>query len=253
MTVLTPPTAAPAVDEAALRVDLAAAFRIAVRMGWHESVGNHFSVAVSGDGRRFLLNPRWRHFATIRAGDLLVVDAGDEATMDRPDAPDPSAWCLHGALHTACPQSRVILHCHPPFATALCGLADPSILPIDQNTARFFERVALDLAFGGMADEAAEGARIARLLGDRSILVMRNHGVTVTGPTVAYAFEELYFLEKAARTLMLAYASGRPLQVLPDDIARKTRDAWAAYAGAADAHFAYWKQELDRTEPDYSD
>jgi ribulose-5-phosphate 4-epimerase/fuculose-1-phosphate aldolase len=78
--------------ERALRVDLAAAFRLAASFNWHEAVGNHFSVAVSADGRHFLMNPRWRHFSRIKASDLQWFDSQDEQTLQRSDAPDPSAW-----------------------------------------------------------------------------------------------------------------------------------------------------------------
>src|SRR3954467_5477721 len=83
----------------ALRVDLAAAFRLAVEMQWHESVGNHFSVAVSADGKQFLMNPKWVHFSLIRASDLVLLDSSDAQTMSRPDAPDATAWCIHGQIH----------------------------------------------------------------------------------------------------------------------------------------------------------
>jgi ribulose-5-phosphate 4-epimerase/fuculose-1-phosphate aldolase len=238
-------------DETELRIDLAAAFRIAHRLGWHESVGNHFSAAVSADGKRFLLNPKWRHFSAIRASDLLLLDADDPEVMTRADAPDASAWCIHGTVHAMLPEARVLLHCHPVHATALCTLQSPEILPIDQNTARFFGRVAVDTGFGGMADEAEEGRRIAACLSGKSVLLMGNHGVSVAAPTVAAAFEDLYFLEKAAQTLLLAHASGRPLSVMPDDLAAKTAADWQDYAGMAEAHFAHWKAVLDRDEPDY--
>ncbi len=128
-------------DEASerdLRVDLAAAFRLAVAFDWHESVGNHFSAAVSSDGTRFLMNPRWMHFSAIKASDLLLLDAADPDVMMRPNAPDASAWCIHGSIHRARPHAKVLLHCHPPYATALASLKDPTMKPIDQNTARFF-------------------------------------------------------------------------------------------------------------------
>lgn len=76
-----------------IRVDLAAAFRLAVQFGWDESVANHFSAAVSADGKKFLMNPRWRHFSTLRAKDLLLLDADDVSTMSRPDPPDPASRC----------------------------------------------------------------------------------------------------------------------------------------------------------------
>ena len=121
-----------------MRVDLAAAFRLAAAMNWHESVGNHFSLAVSPDGKKFLMNPRWKHFSLIRASDLLLLDSEDPATMTRADAPDPSAWCIHGRIHANLAHARCLLHLHPPYATALVALADPELKPIDQNTARFY-------------------------------------------------------------------------------------------------------------------
>lgn len=242
---------ADAADPATLRVDLAAAFRLAVEFDWDESVGNHFSAAVSADGRRFLMNPRWRHFAAIRASDLLLLDADDPDTMRRADAPDASAWCLHGTVHRRIPAARVLLHCHPPYATALACLKDPRMQPIDQNTARFFGEVGLDLGFGGLADEAAEGERIASALGDRPILLMGNHGISVSAATVAQAFEHLYFFERASRTLMLAYASGQPLSIMSDAVATRTASGWKAYHGTAFAHFEYLKTMLDRKDASY--
>ncbi len=238
--------------EWALRVDLAAVFRLAVEFDWHESVANHFSAAVSEDGKMFLLNPRWQHFSTIRASDLLLLDADDEQVMNRENAPDPSAWCIHGAVHAQVPRARVLLHCHPPYATALCGLKDPSIKPIDQNTGRFFNRVAVDLDFGGLANEEEEGIRIAKNFGTHSVMIMGNHGVSVVDETVARAFESLYYLERAAKTMLLAYNSGQPLNVMDDELAEKVACGWADFLGTGDAHFAHWKQVLDRREPDYA-
>ena len=247
----TPIAAARQYSEAELRIDLAAAFRLAVEFGWHESVGNHFSAAVSADGKRFLMNPRWRHFARLKASELLLLDADDGETMARPNAPDASAWCIHGAIHRARPEARVLLHCHPPYATALATLKDPVMKPIDQNTARFFDLVSYDLGFGGIADEADEGARIVEAMADKPILLMGNHGLTCTAPTVAEAFEHLYFFERAAQTLMLAYASGQPLNVMGDNLARKTAEGWRAYSEAAFAHFEQLKQMLDEKDPSY--
>jgi ribulose-5-phosphate 4-epimerase/fuculose-1-phosphate aldolase len=234
------------------RVDLAAAFRLAVRMDWHEAVGNHFSLAVSDDGRRFLLNPRWRHFSTLRASELLLVDSDDATTMQRADAPDPSAWCIHGHLHRAVPHARCVLHVHPPYGTALATLADPTILPIDQVTAKFYNRVAIDRAYGGLADFAAEGERLACVLGSYRHMILGNHGVLCTGATVAETFDELYFLERAARTLVLAYSTGQPLKVLSPEVAERTAVGWEAYGNSAFCHFAELKRGLDGTDPSYA-
>lgn len=240
-------------DETAIRIDLAAAIRLSCRNDWHEGVANHFSAAVSADGRKFLVNPRWVHWSRVRASDLVLCDADDPATMERPDAPDPSAWSIHSALHRNLPQARVALHIHPPYATALCGLKDPTIKPIDQVTARFYKRLAYDMAFGGIASEGEEGERIAATVGNHRSVMMQNHGVTTLGASVAEAWDALYHLERAAKTLVLAYSTGQPLQVMPDDLAEETAAEWETYADAEFAHFAEMKRVLDAQEPDYKD
>lgn len=223
------------------QVELAAMFRIAAYYNWHEATANHFSLAVSDDGKEFLINPRWVHFENINASSLLHVDADDKEIMKRPDAPDPTAWIIHGHLHRVLPQARCVLHVHSPYATAIASLADPEIKPIDQNTARFYNRVAYDLHYDGMADNDDEGARLASALGNKSVMMMGNHGVLVTGPTVAEAFDTLYYLERACQTLVLAYSTGKPLATLSHEVAEKTAQSWEDYTGAADAHFKQTK------------
>ena len=240
-------------DEWRGRVDLAAAFRLAAEQDWHESVANHFSLAVSEDGKRFLMNPRWKHFARIRARDLLLLDADDTATMQRPDAPDPSAWCIHGAIHAALPHARCVLHVHSPYATAIACLADPAVPPIDQNCARFYNRVTIDRHYGGVADTVEEGRRLASVLGTRRVLIMANHGVLVAAPTVADAYDELYYFERSCKTLVLAYSTGRPLNVMPHELAERTAKDWEEYPSYASAHFAEMKALLDAKDASYSD
>lgn len=245
-----------AVDEAALqalRVDLAAAFRITDAFGWTESVGNHFSAAVSADGMQFLMNPKWKHFGEMRASDLLLLDARDTEVMARPNAPDASAWTVHGTIHRRVPAARVLLHAHTPYATALATLEDPRMLPLDNNTARFYGDLGIDTGFGGIADDAAEGERLAAALGENSCLLMGSHGISVSADTVAEAFEKLYFFERAAQTLMLAYASGKPLNVLSHEVAENTARGWHAYRGMAFEHFDYLKRKLDRADRSYRD
>ena len=240
-------------DEARLREDLAAAFRLAARFDWHESVGNHFSAAVSEDGTRFLVNPKWRHFALLRASELQILDANDTDTMSRPNAPDPSAWCIHGAIHARVPAARVVLHCHPPHALALCGLEDMTLPPIDQSTARFWGRVYYDQDMGGAPDDPAEGARIADILAEHPVMMMGHHGVTVIGESVAHAFEELYFLERACRNVILALSPGRPLRPMIDAMAQELVDMWTRFSDQGVAHFEELKTLLDREDPSWRD
>lgn len=241
------------IDEAQIRIDLAAAIRLSCRNDWHEGVANHFSAAVSADGRKFLVNPRWVHWSRVKASDLVLCDADDPLTMERPDAPDPSAWSIHSALHRNLPQARVALHIHPPHATALAGLKDPTIRPIDQVTARFYKRLAYDMSFGGIATAGEEGERIAGAIGNHSTVMMQNHGVTTLGTTVGEAWDALYHLERAARTMVLAYSTGQDLAVMADDLAEETAAEWETYHDEASAHFAEMKRVLDREEPNYKD
>src|SRR5229473_4017224 len=232
-----PASASRGADHRTARIDLAAAFRWFARLNMHESVANHLSVAVSADGAKFLINPRGRHFSRISAGDLLLLDANDSATLDRSDAPDPTAWHLHARLHARLPEARCVMHLHPKYATALACLQDPTMYPIDMNTMRFFGRVALDSGFSGMALSDGEGDRVAALMsGGKSVLLMANHGVLVIGASVAAAFDELYYFERAAETLLTCYAAGKALRIVPDAVAALTERQWRDYGQLAVDH-----------------
>ncbi len=245
------PVASGAAERTA-RIDLAAAFRWFARLDMHESVANHMSVAVSADGSQFLINPRGRHFARICAADLLLLDAHDSSTLERPDAPDPTAWYLHARLHARLPRARCVMHLHSKFATALACLADPTLYPIDMNTMRFFGRVALDADFSGMALSDGEGDRVADLMGEgKTVLLLANHGALVIGASVAAAFDEMYYFERAAETLLTCYATGKPLRVVSDDIAALTERQWRDYGQLALDHLDNIKAILDAEEPAY--
>ena len=238
----------------AQRVDLAAAFRWTARLDMHEGVANHFSLSVNEDGTQFLMNPNQVHFSLVRATDLLLIDANDARTMDRPDAPDPTAWGLHGALHRLCPHARCAMHVHSSYATVLACLKDPVLPPLDQNCAMFFDRVAYDLDYGGLAlDEEAERACAALADPLKKVLVMGNHGVMVVGDSVADTFNRMYYFERAARTYIQALWTGRELAILSDEVAEKTARETDNYPGQAERFLADIKRLLDRDEPDYAD
>ncbi len=235
------------------RADLAAAFRWTARLDMHEGVANHFSIAVNDSGSRFLMNRNQMHFARIRASDLLLIDADDPATYAGPNAPDPTAWGLHGALHAAVPHARCAMHCHSIFATVLSTLADSRLPPIDQNCATFFDRVVIDGDYGGLAFED-EGARCAALFTDpaKKVMVMGSHGVLVIGATVAETFNRLFYFERAAETYIRALQTGRPLRVIPDDIAEKTARELEAYPEQDVRHLAELRALLDGEGSDYA-
>jgi ribulose-5-phosphate 4-epimerase/fuculose-1-phosphate aldolase len=233
------------------RQDLAAAFRWTARLNMHEGIANHFSLAVSDDGARFLLNPYGRHFSRMQASELLLLDANNP-DHGNADNIDPTAWCIHGAIHRKVPHARCILHVHSKYATALSCLKDSTIPPIDQTTMRYFNRVAVDDGFDGMG-LGNEAERLAGTLGNHSTLIMGNHGVLVVGETVARTFDNLYYFERAAETVITAYQTGQPLRIASDEIAEKTARQWESYPNFGENHFAALKEILDREEPEYRD
>ena len=236
-----------------IRVDLVAAFRWAARLDLHEAVSNHFSAAVSDDGKQFLLNPRGRHFSRIRATDLLLLDADATGSAHNPEA-DPTAWFLHAHLHQHVPRARCVLHTHMPFTTTLTCLADFEFLMLDQNAARFHNRIAYDRQYNGMALDDSEGERVASLLGDdKSVLFLGNHGVIVVGASVGEAFDELYYLERAAELQVLALSTGRPLALLTEEMAALACKQWLEYPKFAELHFDELKRILDDESSDYAD
>ena len=240
----------PGMDFEDERIALACAFRWTARFDMHESVANHFSLAVDDAGRRFLMNPRGRHFSRIGASELLLLDGEDEATMDRPDAPDPTAWALHGSIHRSVPHARCVLHVHSKSAAVLACLADPTLPPIDINAMRFWGRMSIDDGFDGMSlDDEAE--RIATLVGDKPILLMRNHGVMVFGETVARTFDDLYYFERACSTYIAALQTGRELSIVSDQVAAKTEQQWRDYPDLSEDHFRELQAILDREDPSY--
>ncbi len=235
------------------RTDLAAAFRWTVRFNMHEAVANHFSLAVGDEGTQFLINPNLRHFSRIRASDLLLLDVNDKDVMDHPDAPDPTAWGLHGGIHQNCPHARCVMHVHSVHATVLASLADSTLPPIDQNSAMFYNRVVVDQEYGGLAF-ADEGARCAALLTDPKVkvMVMGNHGVLVIGDTVADTFNRLFYFERAAETYIRALSTGQKLRFLSHEIAEKTAVELENYPVSERTHLSELKLILDEEGSDYA-
>lgn len=235
-----------------LRAELAAAFRWAARLDYHEATANHFSVAVSDNGQEFLINPRGRSFSQMRASDLVLVDAALRESDSIARDVDPTAWILHGHLHRHVPQARCVLHTHMPYATALTCLRDFEFLMLDQNACRFYNRIAYDRHYSGMALDATEGERVASLLGDdKSVLFLGNHGVIVIADSVAQAFDELYYLEKAAQLQVIALSTGRELALIPNEIASLACKQWQEYPQVAELHFNSLMEILDSESSDF--
>lgn len=198
------------------RVHLAAAHRLAVLHELEEGIDNHFTVSVPGSDERYLVLPFGLHWSEARASELIVFDEAGN-TLEGEGVVELSAQCIHGPIHRIT-GARVVLHTHQTWALALNMLEDNRLVPASQTAAFFHGRVAYDDHYAGTADELAEGERLARLIGDKHTVFMKNHGVLVVGETVPQAYHRLYMLERVCRAQVLAMAAGRSLAVLADEI-----------------------------------
>jgi ribulose-5-phosphate 4-epimerase/fuculose-1-phosphate aldolase len=237
--------------ERAMRVDLAAAFRLAVRLDLHEGVCNHFS-AMLPDGKRFLLNRYGLHWSEVSASNLLALD-GAGNVLEGEGEIEKTAFYIHSRIHLGNPRATCVLHTHMPYATALTLLENGRLEMVEQNALRFHDDIAYDDEYNGLVVDNAEGDRLARVLGAKRVVFLANHGVIVVGPTVAEAFDALYYLERACRLQVLARSMGGKLRAVRPEVVRETYrlilNDTPKYAGA---HFEALKRMLDREEPTYS-
>jgi ribulose-5-phosphate 4-epimerase/fuculose-1-phosphate aldolase len=245
----------------AARVDLAAAFRLAVRLDLHEGVCNHFSVMLPGQEvgsveaphkATFLLNRYGLHWSEVTASNLLAVDAAGEVLAGDGEI-EKTAFYIHSRIHLANPRATCVLHTHMPYATSLTLLEGGRLEMVEQNALRFHDDIAYDDVYNGLVVDNAEGDRLARVMGSKRVMFLANHGVIVAGPSVAEAFDLMYYLERACRLQVLARSMGAKLRPVRPEVVEQTYKLILAdtpkYAGA---HFEALKRILDREEPAYS-
>jgi len=232
-------TEAQAADLKKRRRDLAAAFRLAAEFELNEGVCNHFSLVVPGDTERYLINPYGIHWSEMRPDDLLLID-GDGVIKEGWGEVEASARNIHIAGHRANPRHAAILHVHSPHATALTMVENGRLEMAHQTACRFLGRMAYQ-GFAGVASTAEEGERIAEAQKDNphaDVIFLEHHGVSIGGPTVAIAFDDLYYLERACRQQILAQSTGKPLKIIPDTQAKETARSWMqALDYQANKHF----------------
>ncbi len=203
-----------------LRDDLALALRAAAHHGLSEGVCNHFSVALPDATERFLINPRGLHWSEIGPDDIVLVDAQGAVLAGRHRV-EPTALFIHAAVHRIAGLA-VVLHCHMPYATALTLTVDRALDPtLSQNAMRFMGRIGIDANYNGLALDVAEGERIARAMQGKHVAFLANHGVIVGGATVAHAYDDLYYLERACLHQVLAQSTGRPLAPVAAELAAR--------------------------------
>jgi ribulose-5-phosphate 4-epimerase/fuculose-1-phosphate aldolase len=237
------------------RIDLAACHRIAARFGLNEAIDNHMTLMVPGHTDRFYLAPFGMHWSEIKASDFCEIDLTGRLVAGKGPI-EETAFFIHLPVHRSAMRARCVLHTHMPYTTALGVLERPGLRMVAQNSVMFYDDVAY-VDYNGLAFDQSEGERLARALGDKSVLMMHNHGVLVIGDSVPHAFERLYYLERAAQAQVLALSMGQPLRDIPEAVVRSTvaqLKAGVEVGGQdrADLHFAALKRMLDRSEPDYA-
>jgi len=237
------------------KIHLAAAHRLAVRDELDEGIDNHFTVTVPGYQERYLILPFGLHWSEARASDMIVFDESGK-TLEGEGTVELSAQCIHAPIHRIT-GARVVMHTHQTWAVALNMLKDNRLLPASQTAAFFDGHVAYDDTYTGTADFVEEGERLARLLGDRHVLFMKNHGVLVAGESVAQAYRRLYKLERVCRAQVLAMGTGKPLEVLAPEIVAAVQSPPEndrhSRAERERLYFEAMMRVLDRENPGYAD
>ena len=251
-----PLTALRATDAVAqAKTELAAAHRLAVLHELEEGIDNHFTVTVPGRDDRYLILPFGLHWSEARASDMIVFDESG-ATLEGEGVVERSAQCIHAPIHRIC-GARVVLHTHQPWALALNMLKDNRLLAANQTAAFLYGHIAYDDDYSGVADSLEEGERLAGVIGDKQILFMKNHGVIVTGDNIGQAYKRLYKLERVCRTQVLALATGRPIEVLSNDVVARvqapSKDDRHSRAERERLYFEAMMRVLDRQLPGYAD
>ncbi len=240
------------------RVDLAAAHRLAVMHGFNEGIFNHLTLRVPGTDDRYYQIPFGLHWSEVTASCFMEVGYDGKRLAGEGEI-ERSAYCIHAPMHRLIPAAAAVFHTHMPYASALSRLEDPTILPIGQTELGTAMRTAYDLTYTGLAFDPAEGERLAGVIGDKTVLIMANHGVATVGTTVAEAYDRLYYVERVAQVQLFAMWTNKPLRHLPQQVIDHTitafRNSGEKYGGRsnADWHFAALKRILDRKEPDYKD
>lgn len=242
---------------AQVKYDLAVAHRWAERWRWHEGVINHFTALAPGFRDRFFAIPYGIHWSEVEPGDFITVDL-DGRVLEGEGEIELTSLLIHAAMHRELPQAEVVLHTHQPNITALTCLEDQTLALCSQHATHFIGRVAYLNAYG-LAIEESIGGLINQAIGDKDILLMANHGVTVCGPTVSIAFDDLYALDRACEVQLLAQATQKKLREIPaGEAAELGAQARPKIIEEGDQHFRalrrlLWKEAPHLLTGGYSD
>ncbi|MBM3546938.1 MAG: aldolase [Alphaproteobacteria bacterium] len=226
------------------RVDLAAAFQLTYQFGWNRGIGNHYSLMVPNSDDTFFVNARGLLFSEITASNLIRCDFKGNVLEGKGEIRDVT-YNIHVPIHRDHPSAKAVLHVHPPNITAISLLENGRVALAHHNNLIFNDRIAYDDEMTGPALDLDEGDRIARGLGDKTIMVMANHGVTVVGPTVHDSFSELSICEHTCGDQLRAMWTGLKLREQP---AHLKWDHKGAFGDRIDAKLSFDAQvrQLER-------
>ncbi len=233
------------------RVDLAACFRMAARYGLEEGICNHFSAMVPGYDDLFIVNPYGYAFRELTASMLLICDFHGHVVSGA-GQPEATAFYIHARIHRQIPRAKAAFHTHMPYATALSMTEGDPLIFAGQTALKFYGRTAVDKNYNGLALDEREGDRIAAAIGDADIVFMKHHGVMVIGQTIAEAWDDLYYLERACEVQTLALSTGRQVLPVEPSIAEAAyRQMREGDPESARLHLDAIKRTLDAEEPAY--
>ena len=241
-------------EEWRLRCDMAAVFRVSARLGWNEQIGNHNSLMLPigkpGEERTFMINARGYRFEELTASSLIICNLDGKVLRGKGEL-RKVAFLIHARIHMRNPAATCVLHVHPQYLTALSMLADPQMSLAHYNNLVLNDRVVVDNAGDAPVNDTEEGDRIADMMGDKTIMIMGGHGVTVVGPTVEDAFDELFSAERTTMYQFTAMSTGQKLRQLPEKERRHYNGPWS---GRADSrmHLDAWRRILDKEGSDYA-
>jgi ribulose-5-phosphate 4-epimerase/fuculose-1-phosphate aldolase len=234
------------------RIDLAACFRMAARLGMQEGICNHLSAVVPGRNDLFMVNPFGYAFEEMTASSLLICDFHGNVLAGE-GVPEITAFYIHARVHIKQPRIKVAFHTHMPNATALAMVKGPPLLWAGQTALKFYGRTAVDELFNGLALDETEGDRISDAIGTADVVFMKNHGVMIVGGSIAEVWDDMYYLERACEVQRLALSTGRELQPIDPVMAEKTYQSMRAGGReSARQHLLSIKRILDKSAPDYA-
>jgi ribulose-5-phosphate 4-epimerase/fuculose-1-phosphate aldolase len=230
------------------RQDLAACYRIFDHLGWSESIYNHISLRVPGEDGAFLINPYGMLYSEVCASNLVKIDI-DGNTLDGSTAPvNRAGFVQHSQFHRHLGWAHAICHTHTTAAMAVCSV-EGGLRPTNFYAAAFAGQVGYH-DFEGVTVREEEAGRLLANLGDKRVLMLRNHGPVVLGETLAEMFFMHWALQRACEVQVATLGMGEAITVPPEVIAVHQRDMALARppGGPGAADFAAWKRQIDRID-----